>query len=258
MMLTHRILLLSLAIGHALVAPSIRRVGATRRASDATDDGAPSDTGDDVAEAPDDPAERAALKSKLFAACAAADRGYRIRVLPTPSTRVEEASHRFAASPADREAIEEALLELEPLSPTEEPTRGLTDGAYDAPLRACWRLVYTSASDVSTLAANPLVSLGGIYQDARDLPVVVNAIAGVAVLPRRASRGGLQVIDQFPRALANLPPSLGSSLATSTRLRVQTRARPRSASRVGLTFERIGVEQTALLGQAVPDRVRIN
>ena len=158
----------------------------------------------------------AALKSKLFAACAAADRG-------------------FAASPADRAEIEALLDELSPLSPIEEPTRGIAEGAADAPLRKCWRLVYTSASDVSTLAANPLASLGGIYQDARELPVVVN------------------VIDSFPRLLANLPPEAASKLATTTRLRVQTRARPRSATRVGLTFERVGAEQLAVLGQAVPD-----
>ena len=137
--------------------------------------------------APDDEPTKdvAALKSKLFAACAAADRG-------------------FAASPADRAEIEALLDELSPLSPIEEPTRGIAEGAADAPLRKCWRLVYTSASDVSTLAANPLASLGGIYQDARELPVVVN------------------VIDSFPRLLANLPPDAASKLATTTRLRVQT------------------------------------
>ena len=120
--------------------------------------------------APDDEPTKdvAALKSKLFAACAAADRG-------------------FAASPADRAEIEALLDELSPLSPIEEPTRGLAEGAVDAPLRKCWRLVYTSASDVSTLAANPLASLGGIYQDARELPVVVN------------------VIDSFPRCVSASP-----------------------------------------------------
>jgi hypothetical protein len=34
---------------------------------------------------------------------------------------------------------------------------------------------------------------------------------------------------------------------------VQTRARPRSATRVGLSFERVGAEQLAILGQEVPD-----
>ena len=55
------------------------------------------------------------------------------------------------------------------------------------------------------------------------------------------------------RLLANLPPDAASKLATTTRLRVQTRARPRSATRVGLSFERVGAEQLAILGQEVPD-----
>ena len=129
---------------------------------------APYDIEEPPAPAAEPPKDVAALKSKLFAACAAADRG-------------------FAASPADRAEIEALLDELSPLSPIEEPTRGIAEGAADAPLRKCWRLVYTSASDVSTLAANPLASLGGIYQDARELPVVTN------------------VIDSFPRCVSASP-----------------------------------------------------
>mmetsp|Transcript_44309 Transcript_44309/g.87224 ORF Transcript_44309/g.87224 Transcript_44309/m.87224 type:complete len:303 (-) Transcript_44309:82-990(-) len=162
-------------------------------------------------------AKAAVLKSKIFAACATSDRG-------------------FAASPSDRAAIEALLAEISPLSPTAVPSSGVApeDEAY-APLRACWRLVYTSASDVSTLGANPLVAVGGIYQDARDLPVIVN------------------VIDVFPRALQNLPPGpFAASLATSARLSVRTRARPRSATRVGLTFEAVEVEPLSILGNTPP------
>ena len=220
-----RILSLMLASTFAL-APLTKRLGTPGRlvvvssSSYDVEGGAESSAPYDIEEPPAPAAEPtkdvAALKSKLFAACAAADRG-------------------FAASPADRADIEALLDELSPLSPIEEPTRGIAEGAADAPLRKCWRLVYTSASDVSTLAANPLASLGGIYQDARELPLVVN------------------VIDSFPRLLANLPPDAASKLATTTRLRVQTRARPRSATRVGLSFERVGAEQLAILGQEVPD-----
>ena len=160
-------------------------------------------------------ADAAALKSKIFAACAASDRG-------------------FAASAADRSAIEALLDELSPLSPIGDATRGLASGDDDAPLRACWRLVYTSAADVTTLSSNPVASLGGIYQDARGLPEIVN------------------VIDQFPRALANLPPAVASPLATSLRLKVTTRARARSETRVGLTFEAVGAEPLQILGQAPP------
>jgi len=159
---------------------------------------------------------REELKSRIFAACAAADRG-------------------FAASPSDREAIEGLLDEISFLSPIDDATRGVSDGTDDAPLRACWRLVYTSASDVSTLAANPISQLGGIYQDARELPVIVN------------------VIDTFPRVLANLPPSVAATFATSSRIKVRTVARPRSASRVGLSFTGVGFEVTNVLGQKLPD-----
>ena len=150
---------------------STGRVVAVRSSSYDVEGGAESSAPYDIEEpapAAEPAKDVAALKSKLFAACAAADRG-------------------FAASPADRAEIEALLDELSPLSPTEEPTRGIAEGAADAPLRKCWRLVYTSASDVSTLAANPLASLGGIYQDARELPVVTN------------------VIDSFPRCVSASP-----------------------------------------------------
>jgi len=63
-----------------------------------------------------------------------------------------------------------------------------------------------------------------------------------------------RIRENLPRRLlANLPPDAASKLATTTRLRVQTRARPRSATRVGLSFESVGAEQLAVLGQAVPD-----
>ena len=218
-------IMLSVTVAASALAPLTKRLGTPGRlvvvssSSYDVEGGAESSAPYDIEEpapAAEPTKDVAALKSKLFAACAAADRG-------------------FAASPADRAEIEALLDELSPLSPIDEPTRGLAEGAADAPLRKCWRLVYTSASDVSTLAANPLASLGGIYQDARELPVVVN------------------VIDSFPRLLANLPPDAASRLATTTRLRVQTRARPRSATRVGLSFERVGAEQLAILGQEVPD-----
>ena len=216
-------IMLSVTVAASALAPLTKRLGTpgrfvvVRSSSYDVEGGAESSAPYDIEEPAAEPTKDvAALKSKLFAACAAADRG-------------------FAASPADRAEIEALLDELSPLSPIEEPTRGIADGAADAPLRKCWRLVYTSASDVSTLAANPLASLGGIYQDARELPVVVN------------------VIDSFPRLLANLPPDAASKLATTTRLRVKTRARPRSATRVGLSFERVGAEQLAILGQEVPD-----
>jgi len=65
------------------------------------------------------------LKSSIFAACAASDRG-------------------FAASPADRANIERLLADLVDFSersPSDavEPTFGLSEGDESAPLKACWR-----------------------------------------------------------------------------------------------------------------------
>ena len=187
-------------------------------------------------------AAAAALKSRIFAACAASDRGFAasaadraaIEALLAEVNR-DDVSHEDPVSSNEDVTPSSALLaELAPLSPLAEPTRGCATGEADAPLRACWRLVYTSASDVSTLAANPLAALGGIYQDARELPVIVN------------------VIDAFPRALANLPPSLAGSLASTSRIKVVTRARPRSATRVGLSFEAVEAAPLSVLGQDVP------
>ena len=160
-------------------------------------------------------ADLPALKSQIFAACAAADRG-------------------FAASPSDREEIEDLLAKLSKLSPIDDPARGISEGDTDAPLSGCWRLVYTSATDVSTLGANPLVAVGGIYQDARNLPIITN------------------VIDCSPRVIQNLSPSAAAAVATATRLKVQTRARPRSSTRVGLNFESIKAEPLTVLGQPAP------
>lgn len=87
---------------------------------------------------------------------------------------------------------------------------------------------------MATLSANPFVGLGGIYQDARELPVIMN------------------VIDTKPRALDNLPPAAAAAVATATRLNVQTRARPRGASRVGLTFESVEVQPLQVLGRDLP------
>ena len=211
------LLLLSVLASEAFTAPrrQLHRPRFTFRseAADAEVVEAPSEEGVGVVE--DMTESAASLKTRIFAACAASDRG-------------------FAASPADRAEIESLLDEISPLSPIEDPARGISEGADDAPLKACWRLVYTSASDVATLSANPIAALGGIYQDARELPIIMN------------------VIDTKPRALDNLPPAAASAVATATRLNVQTRARPRGPSRVGLSFESIEVEPLQLLGMDLP------
>ena len=216
-------LCVAIGCGNAFVHKPASRLHYSSAAAAAVEDAAPAEPAPaavaepaPAADAADAAADAASLKAEIFAACAASDRG-------------------FAASAADRANIEALLEEIAELSPTANATAGLAAGAAGAPLAKCWRLVYTSASDVSTLGANPLAALGGIYQDARDLPVITN------------------VIDLTPRALQNLPPGVAATVGTASRLRVRTRARPRGAARVGLSFERVEVEQLSVLGRKPPD-----
>ena len=173
--------------------------------------------------------EREDLKSQLLRVCATCNRG-------------------FGASLLDRACIGSLLLRLAAVNPAEDPTAGVagSDGSVPGwkgrglensgeldgtiapgPLEGCWRLVYTNASDVLSLDVNPIAGVGPISQE--------------VTLPDRVTN----VIDFYPRAASVLPPGM---LRTSTRLRVLTRARARSATRVGLTFEQVEIEPRALLG----------
>jgi len=174
--------------------------------------------------------EREALRNQLFRVCAACNRG-------------------FGASERDRANVNVILASLVQTSPFVEPTSGIagseaskrwvgrglelsdSDGTVaDGPLEGVWRLIYTNATDVLSLGANPLAGVGEISQHIALPDSIVN------------------VIDFYPRASALLPPGM---LRTSTQLRVSTRARAWSATRIGLTFEKVDVEARALLGMDV-------
>jgi hypothetical protein len=100
-------------------------------------------------------------------------------------------------------------------SPTKDPAAGI-EGSGAIPVRGAWRLIYTSAVDVLSLAANPISSIGGVYQNVENDGVITNII---------------DVLN--PRALSILPPTL--NLDSTLRLKVQTRARlVCSAARVEL------------------------
>lgn len=172
--------------------------------------------------------ERDELKLKLLRLCAACNRG-------------------FGASALDRSSVDSIIERLKCLSPTAEPTAGVagsesaerwvgrglenadwSDGTVsNGPLEGVWRLVYTNATDVLSLDVSPIAGVGPISQE--------------ITLPD----GVVNVIELYPRATSLLPPSM---LRTTTRLRVGTRARARSATRIGLTFETVGIEQPSLLG----------
>jgi hypothetical protein len=172
--------------------------------------------------------ERDSSKTQLFRACAACNRG-------------------FGASDLDRQNVNFLLEELIRMNPCDDATTGVkgtnaaerwvgrglelsdwSDGTVaNGPLEGVWRLIYTNASDVLALDSNPIAGVGPISQEITLPGDVVN------------------IIELYPRAASLLPPGV---LRTSTTLRVNTRARARSTTRVGLTFERVDIVARDLLG----------
>jgi PAP_fibrillin len=155
----------------------------------------------------------------------------------------------FGASPRVRTKMEGVLNNLESLNPQVNAARFI-DGpetttlmgqnnlnSQVSPLKGNWRMIWTTASDVLLLGANPFVSVGAIYQFI-DPPIVTN------------------VIDFFPRLQNLFPPSLSvpNSLA---RAKVTTRASSRrnQPDRVGLNFERVELSGQEFLGQDVSNRL---
>lgn len=154
------------------------------------------------------------LKADLLRACALCDRG-------------------FSARPSDRTKIDGLVAQLEAVSPATSPTDGLQP--YGAPpgeptIVGLWELLYASGADVTSLGANPLVSVGSIFQDITDPPAIVN------------------MIDVAPRALSALPPAIAGGLDSTFRLKVYTRSIVRSSTRVGLSFEEFGGQPLSLFG----------
>lgn len=163
--------------------------------------------------------DRESLKTSLLRTCAACARG-------------------FGASPSDRRRVDAIIEKLSLMPPDAGPTRGLAgsdgtlwagrgfEGAQGGPLEGRWRLIYTDASDVLGLDINPFVGVGSVWQEI-SLPSTVD-----------------NVIELFPRAEALLPAGMRSAVT----LRVGTRAAARSATRVGLTFERVALRGKSIFG----------
>lgn len=166
----------------------------------------------------------------------------------------------FAASPRVRSKMEEILAELETLNPETNASRyidgpqeilentfnsnsmGINGDSFSSreesstttsPLCGNWRMIWTTAQDVLILGANPIVTVGAIYQFI-DPPIVTN------------------VIDFIPRLQNLLPPSLVPN--SMVRAKVTTKASSRTnayPNRVGLRFERVQFQGQELLGQDV-------
>lgn len=161
--------------------------------------------------------QRQELKLKLFALSAACDRG-------------------FGAVPADKAEIERFVMQLKKVSPIKNPTKNLypltTSPLDPTPLEGAWRMVYTSALDVLSLAANPLAIVQSVYQ----------------CLYRDGS--SVNVINLAPRLQALLPASIVGE-GSSVRLKVMTKAFARNESRIGLSFRRVEVKPMKLFNRDV-------
>ena len=156
------------------------------------------------------------LKSKLYRLAASYDRG-------------------FAATPKARTEANEIIQQLAEINPTENAAKGI-DGGYgddNVPLKAIWRMIWTTAFDVVSLGASPIAAPSAIYQVITDPPIATN------------------IIDFIPRAQTFFPSS--SVPSSLLRAEVTTRASSRSgaANRVGLVFEGVKLQPIELLGQKV-------
>lgn len=157
---------------------------------------------------------RTELKRQLLTVAASYDRG-------------------FSSTPTVRQSVEDIIQQLAILNPNKDKAslgmNGISDDNDDTngdvPLKGIWRLIWTTAYDVVSLGASPIVAPSAIYQDIRYPPAIIN------------------IIDFIPRILLG-PTSL-------LRAKVTTRASIRDANRVGLTFEGVILQPMELLGQKV-------
>ena len=184
---------------------------------DSFSDAVPSDTDSAVQPLATEQAENSSdLKSKLYQLAASYDRG-------------------FAATPKARTEANDIIEQLAAINPTENAAKGIdgNDFSDDVPLKAIWRMIWTSAFDVVSLGASPIAAPSAIYQVITDPPIATN------------------IIDFIPRAQTFFPSS--SVPSSLLRAEVTTRASSRrgSANRVGLVFEGVKLQPIELLGQKV-------
>lgn len=157
-----------------------------------------------------------ATKRSLLLLAAATDRGYR-------------------ATPADTSAALALIRALESTNPTPAPTRSLDLLCGD------WKLLYTTARDVLSLAYLPLSRVGDVYQN---------------ILPDRAGVRAENVVRLIAPAVPFFGPRAAESVVS---LRVRARCEVQTGIRLGLTFERAelpppilgGVDLGARLGGGV-------
>lgn len=185
--------------------------------------------------------KREATKMKILRVVASIDRGV-----------------GTARDSIDNERVDELVRSLESMSPTIDATAGLVGGNPtedgSCPLDGTWKLLYTSAYDVTSLAAQPVFGLEGnfilkVYPPncsivSANILHVVKYSTGI-FQSLRSDGESRNIIDLAPRAqqlLPFVPP-------TTFRAVVITRARARSPSRVGLTFRAASIGPQRVLGK---------
>lgn len=147
----------------------------------------------------------AATKRSLLLLAAATDRGYR-------------------ATPADTAAALALIRALEAATPTPAPTRALDLLCGD------WKLLYTTARDVLSLAYLPLSRVGDVYQN---------------ILPEGSGVRAENVVRLVAPAVPFFGPRAAESVVS---LRVRARCAVLTGSRLGLTFERAELPPPVLGG----------
>ena len=138
----------------------------------------------------------------------------------------------------------DSLIEqLEALNPQDEASRGVEgnsnsdDNNEVSPLAGSWRMVWTTAADVLTLSANPLVTVGAIYQ-VFDLPMVTNIID---LLPPFQTLVGSNALGSVLRAKVTTRAYRPSNKNVAT-------ANP---NRIGLEFETVALQPMEFWGTSV-------
>jgi len=142
----------------------------------------------------------------------------------------------FGATPAARSKVDDLIQQLSALNPTTNASLGIGDSTFNSfeeqpPIQGCWRMVWTTALDVLSLAASPISTVSAIYQDIQP--------------PNRA----INIIDLIPRPQAALPPGF---LPTLVRAKVITSTQRRNDNRIGLIFERAEIRPLQILGVEIP------
>ena len=138
----------------------------------------------------------------------------------------------YGATKRANDQVESLISKLEAVNLETNASRGI-EGDGTSPIAGSWRMVWTTAADVLTLSANPLVTVGAIYQ-VFDPPTVTN------------------IIDILPPYQTLLPAGqLGSVLRAKVTTRGYLPKNQDDLNKIGLEFQKVALEPVEFLGNDV-------